>query len=169
MNISFVRCKMEKNSGYRICSIICFSLIAALLCGCGISNIIDTHIVITKIYLYDFYPNGGATDAMVEASFSLLNANETRKIEMVNTEFKEIQEIISYAKAKKYNKNSRALAEKMMLFDIIDADGTVHRMYTSCESGFYDIDGKIFYSVENEDYKQWIKKIRDKYKQSSLY
>lgn len=120
--------------------------------------------VISEIYLYDFYPNGGATDAMAEAFFSLLNANETRKIEMVDSEFKIIQEIISSAKAKRYKKDSRALAEKMMLFDIIDADGIVHRMYTSCESGFFDIDGNIFYSVDNKDHKQWIKQFREKYK-----
>jgi len=158
---------MKNESAYIKCSLICFLLIAAFLCSCGISNKLETHMVITEIYLYDFYPNGGATDAMAEGSFSLLNEIGNRKIRIVDSEFKKIQEIISSAKAKRYNKNSRALAEKMMLFDIIDIDGIVHRMYTSCESGFFDIDENIFYSVENKDHKLWIKQFREKYKKIS--
>lgn len=123
--------------------------------------------VISEIYLYDFYPNGGGTDKMIEVFFSLLNADEIGKTEIVDSELREIKEIFSSAKTKRYNKNSRALAEQVMFFDVIYADGVVHRMYTSCESGFFDIDEKIFYSVENKDHKLWIKQFREKYKKIS--
>lgn len=123
--------------------------------------------VINEIYLYDLFPDGGGTPDMSEAWFLLLNATATGKIgriEIVDSEFNEIQTIISSAKAKRYNKDSRNLSGNMMLFEIIDTDGVVHRMYTSYESGFFDIDGNIFYSIDNKDHKLWIKLFREKYK-----